>query len=309
MVVYVLKRFIWMLFTLLIIVTLTFFLMHAIPGNPISNEQSMTPAIYQNMLHYYHLDRPLIVQYLDYLKSLMHGQLGPSIEYQNRSVNQIIGQGFPVSAQIGLWAISIAFVLGVLFGVIGAVKQNGWQDYSAMILAILGISIPNFVLATLLINYLGVVWGILPSAGWGTPQQEIMPILALAVTPMAYFARLMRTSMLEVLQQDYVRTARAKGLNFSYTILKHTIRNAILPVLTMLGPLAAYILTGSFVIEKIFGIPGMGQLYVTAIDNRDYPLILGTTIFFSAVLIFILFLVDTAYAYVDPRIQLTGRRS
>lgn len=298
-----------MIVTLWVIITLTFLLMHSIPGNPISNEQNMTPAIFQNMMRYYHLNEPLGIQYIDYLKSLLQGNLGPSIQWQNQSVDQIIVQGFPISMQIGLWAICAAFVVGVTLGVFAAVKQHGWQDYAAMVLSILGIAVPNFVLATLLINYLGVAWGILPAAGWGTPAQEVMPVIALAATPTAYFARLMRAGMLETLRQDYIRTARAKGLPFALIVWKHAIKNSILPVLTMLGPLAAYVLTGSFVVEEIFGIPGLGQLYVSAITNRDYPMILGTTIFFSFVLIFILFLVDIAYAFVDPRIQLTGRRA
>lgn len=306
---YTLKRLGWMLLTLWVIVTLTFVLMHAIPGNPISNEQRMTPQVYQNMMHYYHLDRPLIVQYFDYMGSLLHGDLGPSIQWSDQSVNQIISNGFPVSVGLGLWALILATLLGVIFGALAAVKQRGWQDYMSMIVAILGISVPNFVLATLLINFLGVKWSLLPAAGWGTPAQMIMPIIALAVTPMAYFARLMRASMLDVLSQDYVRTARSKGVPYALVILKHTIRNSILPVLTALGPLAAYILTGSFVIEKIFGVPGLGQMLVSGIENRDYPMILGTTIFFSFILIVILFLVDVAYAWVDPRIQLTGRRA
>jgi ABC-type dipeptide/oligopeptide/nickel transport system permease component len=260
------------------------------------------------MMRYYHLNEPLIVQYVDYLKSLLQGDLGPSIQWQDQTVNQIIAQGFPVSFQIGLWAICLALVFGVTFGVIAAVKQHRWQDYTATVFAILGISVPNFVLATLLINYLGVKWGVLPAAGWGTPEQEVLPVLALAATPTAYFARLMRASMLETLRQDYIRTARVKGLPHAWIIWKHAIRNSVLPVLTMLGPLAAYILTGSFVIEKIFGIPGLGQLYVSAISNRDYPMILGTTIFFSSILVFLLFLVDIAYALVDPRIKITGRR-
>lgn len=307
--VYVVKRFFWMVLTLWVIVTITFLLMHAIPGNPISNEQNMTPQVYQNMMHYYHLDRPLTVQYLDYLKSLLHGDFGPSIQWSDQTVNQIIGQGFPVSLGLGVCAIVVAVAFGVFLGAIAAVKQNGWQDYSSMILAILGISVPNFVLATLLINYLGVKWSILPAAGWGTPAQMIMPIIALAVTPMAYFARLMRASMLDVLGQEYIRTARAKGLPYALVIMKHTIRNSILPVLTALGPIAAYILTGSFVIERIFGVPGLGQMLVSGIQNRDYPMILGITVFFSGILIFILFVVDVAYAYVDPRIQLTGRKA
>jgi len=303
------RRFLWMIVTLWAIITLTFILMHAIPGNPIANALNMTPEIFKNMLHYYHLDQPLRIQYLDYLGQLVQGHLGPSIQWQNQTVNQIIANGFPISMQIGLWAIALAFILGVLLGVVAAIKQTGWQDYTAMVLAVLGISIPNFVFATLLINYLAVQLGWFPAAGWGTAAQEVLPILALAVTPMAYFARLMRSSMLEVLQQDYIRTARSKGLPLVLVIYRHSIRNAILPVLTMLGPLAAYVLTGSFIIEKIFGIPGLGQMYVTAIQNRDYPMILGTTIFFSTILIVILFLVDLAYALVDPRIQLTGRKA
>lgn len=306
---YALQRLLWMLATLWAIITLTFLLMHAIPGNPLSNEQNMTPEIFQNMLHYYHLDESLSQQYVSYLHSLLQGNLGPSIQWTDQTVNQIIAQGFPVSIVIGAWAILLSILFGLFFGVLAAIKQNGWQDYSAMILAIVGISVPNFVLATLLINYLGATWHILPTAGWGDPSQMVMPILALAVTPTAYFARLMRSSMLEVLRQEYVRTAKAKGLPFALVILKHTLRNSILPVLTALGPIAAYILTGSFVVEKIFGIPGLGQMYVSGITNRDYPMILGTTVFFSSLLIFLLFLVDLAYAFVDPRIQLGGRRN
>ncbi|MHB1684592.1 MAG: ABC transporter permease [Bacilli bacterium] len=307
--IYIVRRLGWMILTLWVIVTITFLLMHVIPGNPIENAQNMTPAIFKNMMHYYHLDEPLGIQYIDYLKSLVVGNLGPSIEWQDQTVNSIIDQGFPISMQIGLWAIVIALLFGVFLGVVAAVFQHGFADYTAMILAIIGISIPNFVLATLLINYLGVQWGIFPPAGWGTPAQMVMPIIALAVTPMAYFARMMRTSMLDVLSQDFIRTARAKGLPLALVIIRHSLRNSILPVLTLFGPLAAYVLTGSFIIEKIFGIPGLGQMYVSAILNRDYPMILGTTIFFSTVLIVILFLVDIAYAYVDPRIQLTGRRA
>lgn len=301
---FILKRFLLMVLTLWVIVTLTFLLMHLIPGDPFTDENSLSPTVVANMKAFYGLDKPLPVQYGHYLVSLVQLKLGPSIKWESRTVNDMIREGFPVSAQLGLQAITLAIILGILFGVIAALKHNQWPDYMAMTLAILGISVPSFVMATLLINFLGVKWGLLPPATWGTWRHTIMPTMALAFGPMAYIARLMRSSMLEVLSQDYIITAESKGLSFASTVIHHGIRNAIMPVVTVLGPLTASILTGSFVIEKIFGIPGLGKLFIGSITDRDYPAILGTAVFYSAILIFLIFLVDVVNAYIDPRIKI-----
>ncbi|MHB1654506.1 MAG: ABC transporter permease [Desulfitobacteriaceae bacterium] len=301
---FILKRFLLMVLTLWVIVTLTFLLMHLIPGDPFTDENSFSPTIVANMKAFYGLDKPLPVQYGHYLVSLVQLKFGPSIKWESRTVNDMIREGFPVSAQLGLQAIALAVILGILFGVISALKHNQWPDYMAMTLAILGISVPSFVMATLLINFLGVKWGLLPPATWGTWRHTVMPTMALAFGPMAYIARLMRSSMLEVLAQDYIITAESKGLSFASTVIHHGIRNAIMPVVTVLGPLTASILTGSFVIEKIFGIPGLGKLFIGSIMDRDYPAILGTAVFYSAILIFLIFLVDVVNAYIDPRIKI-----
>ncbi|WP_047151962.1 ABC transporter permease [Aneurinibacillus tyrosinisolvens] len=303
---YIIKRFGWALLTLWAVVTLTFLLMHIIPGDPFAKEGNMPPAVYQNLVRYYHLDKPLIVQYGLYLEALLHFDFGPSLKSETQTVNDMIVQGFPVSLELGLQAIVVAVVFGVLFGVTAALFHNKWPDYVSMILAIVGISVPSFVLASLLINYLSVNNPIFPAAGWGTFMNTILPTIALAALPMAFIARLMRSSMLEVLNQDYIKTAKAKGLTRFIVILQHTIRNAILPVVSVLGIIAANTITGSFVVERIFAIPGLGDLFVKGIFNRDYPVILGSTVFYSAILIFLIFIVDIAYTWVDPRIKLTG---
>jgi oligopeptide transport system permease protein len=303
---YIIKRFGWALLTLWAVVTLTFLLMHIIPGDPLAKEGNMPPAVYQNLVRYYHLNKPLIVQYGLYLEALLHFDFGPSLKSETQTVNDMIVQGFPVSLELGLQAIVVAVVFGVLFGVTAALFHNKWPDYASMILAIVGISVPSFVLASLLINYLSVNNPIFPAAGWGTFMNTILPTIALAALPMAFIARLMRSSMLEVLNQDYIKTAKAKGLTRFIVILQHTIRNAILPVVSVLGIIAANTITGSFVVERIFAIPGLGDLFVKGIFNRDYPVILGSTVFYSAILIFLIFLVDIAYTWVDPRIKLTG---
>jgi ABC-type dipeptide/oligopeptide/nickel transport system permease component len=303
---YTLQRLGWALLTLWIVITLTFMLMHMIPGDPFSSEGKMPPGVYENLMKYYNLDKPLPVQYLLYLKSLLVLDFGPSLKSNIITVNDYIRDNFPVSLYLGLQALVIGVTLGIIFGVIAALYQNRFPDYLSMILAIIGISVPNFILATVLINYVAVEWGILPAATWGTWQHTILPSLALAMMPMAFIARLMRSSMLEVLGQDYIKTAKAKGLARNVIIIKHTIRNAILPVVTVLGIITANLVTGSFVIEHIFGIPGMGEMFVKGISNRDYPVILGSTVFYSAILIFLIFIVDVLYTWIDPRIKVTG---
>ncbi|UXH45099.1 ABC transporter permease [Rossellomorea vietnamensis] len=301
---YLLKRLLAMVITLWLIVTLTFFLMHTIPGSPFNEERNTSEMVQQNLEAHYHLNEPLMVQYLLYLKSLISLDFGPSITQPSQTVNDLLGRGFPISFELGMTTLIIAVLSGIILGVLAALRHNGIIDYMAMTFAVLGISIPNFVMATLLIQQVAVTWGILPVATWTSWRHMILPTLALATGPMAIIARLTRSSMLEVLTQDYIRTARAKGLSPVKIVVKHALRNALLPVVTVLGTLAAGILTGTFVIEQIFAIPGMGKYFVESINQRDYPVIMGTTVFYSAFLIVMLFLVDLAYGFLDPRIKL-----
>jgi dipeptide transport system permease protein len=301
---YILKRLGSMAVTLLVIITLTFFLMHSIPGSPFNEERATSEAVQKNLESFYHLDEPLYVQYFIYLKSVATFDFGPSIKKSSQTVNEMLGRGFPVSFELGMITLIVAIFSGIMLGIIAALRHNGLIDYLAMTVAVVGISVPNFVMATLLIQQLAVTWEILPVATWTSPKHMILPTLALATGPMAIIARLTRSSMLEVLTQDYIRTAKAKGLSPVKIVFKHALKNALLPVVTILGSLAASILTGTFVIEKIFAIPGMGKYFVESINQRDYPVIMGTTIFYSTVLIVMLFLVDLAYGILDPRIKL-----
>ncbi|HBK60738.1 MAG TPA: peptide ABC transporter permease [Firmicutes bacterium] len=301
---YVLRRLISVFLVVFVVASGTFVLMHTIPGGPFKKEKALPPAIQRNIEERYKLNDPLWKQYADYLKNLLRGDLGPSFKYLGRSVNDIIRDGFPVSAALGAWAILFALVVGVPAGIISALNQNKWQDNAVMAIAIIGVSVPNFVIATLLMYVFAVKLRWLPVAMWGTPRHVILPMIALAGFPAAFFARLMRSSTLDVLSQDYIRTARAKGLSWYAVVVKHVVKNAILPVVTYLGPLVAGILTGSFVVENIFAIPGLGRYYVTSIYNRDYTTIMGVTIFYSAFLVLVNFLVDITYGWIDPRIKL-----
>ncbi|WP_025025817.1 ABC transporter permease [Caldalkalibacillus mannanilyticus] len=303
---YTLKRLGWSLLTLWIIITLTFILMHSVPGNPFAKEGPMPQGVYDNLQRYYNLDKPLYVQYFLYLKQLAKLDFGPSLKSSVITVNDYIKNGFPVSLHLGAQALVVAITFGLILGVVASLHHNKWPDYFSMVLAIIGISVPSFILATVLIHYIAVEWGILPVATWKSWSHTILPTLSLAMMPMAYIARLMRSSMLEVLGQEYIKTAKAKGMSRSVIIIKHAIRNAILPVVTVLGIIAANLVTGSFIIESIFGIPGMGEMFVKSINNRDYPVILGSTVFYSTILIFMIFIVDIAYTWIDPRIKLTG---
>ncbi|MDQ0414274.1 ABC transporter permease [Mesobacillus stamsii] len=301
---YIIKRLGSMALTLLVIITLTFFLMHSIPGSPFNEERATSEAVQKNLESFYHLDEPLYVQYFLYLQSVVAFDFGPSIKKSSQTVNEMLGRGFPVSFELGMVTLMVAIFSGILLGIIAALRHNGIIDYLAMTIAVVGISVPNFVMATLLIQQLAVTWQILPVATWTSPKHMVLPTLALATGPMAIIARLTRASMLEVLTQDYIRTAKAKGLSPVKIVFKHALKNALLPVVTILGSLAASILTGTFVIEKIFAIPGMGKYFVESINQRDYPVIMGTTIFYSTVLVVMLFLVDLAYGILDPRIKL-----
>lgn len=305
---YILKRLFTMFITLWIIVTLTFIIMHIIPGDPFSNDSKTIPeAVLQNMRARYNLDKPLAVQYVLYLKNLLVLDMGPSIQSKTTDVNMLIARGFPPSALLGIQSIVVAIIAGISLGTLAALHHNRPLDYISMFIAIVGISVPSFILAPLLIKYVAVQWHLLPVASWGTWQHTVLPSLALAVSPLAVIARFMRTSMLEVMHEEYIRTAKAKGLSSWAVVLRHGLRNALIPVLSFIGPLFASIITGTFVVEKIFAIPGIGKYFVDSIFNRDYPVIMGTTIFYSAILVVTLFLIDISYRLVDPRIKLVSK--
>jgi oligopeptide transport system permease protein len=301
---YLLNRFLISLVTLWIIITLTFILMHSIPGGPFTREKVLSPEILKNIEARYHFNDPFLKQYFDYLKNAIRFDFGYSYRYVGRTVNQIITEGFPVSALLGAVAILIALGLGVPAGVLSSLHHNKWQDSQFMFLAILGVSIPSFILATFLQYIFAFKLRLLPAALWGTPAHLILPVIALSAFPMAFIARLTRSSMLEVLSQDYIRTAKSKGLGEFQVMVKHVLKNALMPTITVLGPISASLLTGTFVIERIFAIPGLGRHFITSIYNRDYTVILGLTIFYAAFILVMNLLVDLLYAVVDPRIKL-----
>jgi oligopeptide transport system permease protein len=301
---YILKRLLSSVLVLLAIITITFLLMHAIPGGPFTSERNVPPAVLKNIEARYRLNDPLWKQYVDYLKHLCRFDLGPSFQYEGRTVNDIIAESFPISFKLGITSIAVAVAVGIPAGSVAALKQNRWQDYATMLLATLGVSIPSFVLATLLIYFFAIKLSLLPVALWDGPSYMILPVLALAGQPMAFIARLSRSSMLEVFSQDYIRTARAKGLSQTAILYRHALKNALIPIVTYLGPMSAAILTGSFIIETIFAIPGLGRHFVTSIYNRDYTVVLGVTIFYSILLISLNLTVDLLYPLIDPRINL-----
>lgn len=305
---YTLERFLSMLLVIFIIVSATFLLMHSIPGGPFTGEKSLPEAVMKNIMERYHLNDPLWKQYTDYMVNIIQGDFGPSFKYEDRTVNQIISDGLPISATLGFFAASFALIVGIPAGIIAALRQNKWPDYLVMFGATIGISVPNFITATLLIYIFALKLDLLPAAMWGEPSQIVMPAIALAALPTAVIARLTRSSMLEVLSQDYIRTAKAKGLATFTIIQRHALKNALMPVVTYLGPMVAFILLGSFVIESIFAIPGLGRYFVMSIYNRDYTVILGITIFDAVMLVFLNFLVDIIYVFLDPRIKLDDRK-
>ncbi len=299
---FVTQRVIAMLITLFIVATITFFLAKTIPGGPFTKEKALPEAVLKNIEAKYHFNDPLWKQYADYMLNLIKGDLGPSFRYDALTVNDIVRKGFPVSALLGFVAILISLGLGLPAGIISAYKQNFWQDNFVMFFSIMGISIPNFILATLFMYIFGLKLHIFNTAGWGRWQDVILPAVTLAAYPTAYIARLMRSSMLDVLNQDYIKTARSKGLSEYRVMTIHALKNALIPVVTYLGPLIAAVFTGSFIVERLFFIPGLGRYYVTSIYDRDYTVILGTTIFYAAFLILANFAVDIIYAFIDPRI-------
>ena len=302
---YILKRIVMSFVTIFVIITLTFFLMHSVPGNPLQQEGKIPPSVYQNLEAKYGLNQPLFTQYKIYLKNVLRLDFGESMKSKTETVNEMIRRGFPVSMRLGLQALLIALLIGPFLGSLAALYQNKAPDYIAMIFAIIGISVPSFIMGTLLINFIAK-GGAFPISGWGTFRHTVLPSIALSLMPTAQIARLMRSSMLEVLGQDYMKTAKSKGLSKFVIVMRHGVRNSILPIVSVLGTVASNLLMGSFVIERIFGIPGLGRFFVKSITDRDYTLIMGTTIFYGIVLVFMILFVDIAYVLVDPRIKLTG---
>ncbi|QDX93698.1 hypothetical protein C2W64_01821 [Brevibacillus laterosporus] len=298
------KRIIFMFFSLFLIVTATFFLMHSIPGGPFTGERNVPPEIQKALEAKYNLDLPISQQYLLYLKGIATWDLGPSFTEKSSTVNDMINRGFPVSAHLGLQALLVAIFGGISLGVIAALYHNKWQDYSAMLIAVLGLSVPSFILASFYQYIFSIELGWFPIAKWDTWKHTVLPTFALAASPLAFIARLTRSNMIEIMGQDYIKTAKSKGLSTFVITVKHAIRNALLPVITYLGPLAASILTGAFVVERIFGIPGLGREFVISITNRDYTVIMGTTVFYAMILVVMVLIVDIAYTLIDPRIKL-----
>lgn len=292
--------------TLFLLVTAAFFLVRFAPGGPFDYERALPPEIEANLLAQYHLDEPLWQQYSRYLGDILQGDLGPSFQYRDYRVSELIADGLPVSMLLGGLAMLLALLLGVGAGMIAALKHSRWPDHAVMGFSMTGISIPNFVLAPLLILLFAVYLGWLPAGGWrgAAPANLVLPVVTLALPLVAYIARLTRSSLLDVLGSDYIRTARAKGLGQRTILLRHALKPTLLPVISYLGPAAAAVMTGSVVIEQIFGIPGVGRFFVQGALNRDYTLVLGVVIFYGALVILFNLLVDICYALLDPRVRL-----
>jgi ABC-type dipeptide/oligopeptide/nickel transport system permease component len=306
---YTVKRILQGIITVWFIATATFLAMHNVPGDPLSSDRATNETIRANLEARYGLDRPLFEQYLVYMGNMLRGDFGISFTQQNREVNDIIREHFPVSATLGVLAVVFAALGGILMGALTALYRNRLPDYIIMFLVILGISVPSFVFAALgqlsLVNLNAMMgFSVLPVAGWGTVSHMLLPALVLGLGTMAYLTRLMRSSMLEVISSDYVRTARAKGVPPARIFTRHQLRNAVMPVITVLGPAIAAITTGGFVVELVFAVPGLGRYFVQAVQQLDYTVIMGTTVFYGAFLVFMVILVDLVYGWIDPRVRL-----
>lgn len=302
----VIRRMLAMIPVLWLIATITFVLLRIVPGGPFDAEKSLPPEVIANIKAKYHLDKPLTDQYLIYMGRLASGDLGVSYKYVDRSVNDILRDALPVSLLLGFLALTLATTVGLTLGTIAAVKRGTAIDAFAMFLSTVGVSVPGFVMGALFIFVFGLWLKLLPVALWESPWHMILPAVTLALSPAAYLARLTRASVLEVIEKDWVRTARSKGLPVNQTILRHILRNALIPVATVLGPLTAILITGSFVVEYIYAIPGMGRFFITAVQNRDYDLVMGTTLVFAVLLVIANAIVDISYQILDPRIRIEG---
>lgn len=302
---FLLTRLLYAIGTLWVVATVTFVLMRVTPGGPFDRERRLPPEVLANIAAKYRLDDPWPQQYLRYLKEIAKGDLGPSYKYPDRNVRDIILSTFPVSASLGLMALLVALAFSLSTGLLAASRRDSWIDRACLLIATLGIALPHFVLGGAVIWLFSLHLGLLPPAGWGSIPALVLPTLTLASGPAAYLASLLRSTLLETLDDDFIRTARAKGLPESLVLLKHALSNSLIPTLSALGPLIAVMLTGSFVVEYIFAIPGMGRFFITAVTDRDYPLIMGVTLVYTAVLVCANFLVDLAYSWIDPRIKVS----
>jgi oligopeptide transport system permease protein len=301
---FVASRFLQSLLALFVVVTATFFMVRFVPGGPFTAEKAVTPEILHNLEAHYGLNKPLWQQYLDYLGKLAHGDLGPSFKYPNRTVNEIIADKVPVSAELGLISLSIALVIGITLGTLAAIRRNTWIDYVASSFGMIGISIPTFVVGPLLVLAFAIHFRWFNASGWFSPLDRFLPSLVLGIAYAAPVSRLTRGGMLEILHQDFIRTARAKGASETRVVFHHALRGGLLPVVSYLGPAVAGILTGSFVIETIFQIPGIGREFVNSAFNRDYTLVLGTVILYAALIMFLNLLVDIVQAWMNPKVRL-----
>ncbi|MDZ5470348.1 oligopeptide ABC transporter permease [Bacillus sp. 31A1R] len=306
MVKYIGQRIFYMFITLFIIASVTFFLMKLIPGSPYANAAKLQPEQVEIMNEKYGLNKTVPEQYVIYISNLVKGDLGTSFQFGNQPVTDLLAARIGPSAQLGFQAMLFGSLIGILLGIVAALKQNTWVDYGSTFIAVIGKSIPSFVFAGLLQYYVGVKLGWFPVAFWKGPEYTVLPTIALSMFPIAIAARFMRTEMIDVLGSDYITLAKAKGANFFEIAFKHALRNALIPVITVLGPLAVGLMTGSLVIEKIFGIPGLGEQFVKSINVNDYSVIMGTTLLFSFLFIFIILVVDILYGIIDPRIRLAG---
>jgi len=300
---YILKRIVISLATLLVLITAVFFLVRLMPGDPFASEK-MPPDVKANLEAYYGLDKPLIVQYFTYMGQLLKGNMGYSMVYSNKTVNDIVASTFPYSADLGIRALCFAVFFGITLGIIAALRRGKPLDYGCILIAIVGTSVPDFIMGSLLQYFFGVQWKLLPVAQYTTWRHTILPAIAVGFYSLASISRYMRTSMLEVVSQDYIKTAKSKGISNFRITWKHQIRNAIMPVVTMMGPLVASVLTGTFVIEAMFVVPGMGKYYVESISTYDYTIVLGITIFYGAFLVICNTIVDILYGFIDPRIKI-----
>ena len=304
MVKFILKRIGTMIIAMFMIILITFTLMHSIPGGPFTNTKGVPEEVTQAMEAKYGLDQPMPVQFVKYLGSLLHGDFGPSYKYTGKTVNDFIATGAPVSAKLGLVTLVFVLLTAIPMGILAALKNGKWQDMLLMAIATIGVTIPSFVIASMLIYVFSFKLNVLPTFGLDSWKSYILPVIAMGGYSVSYLARLMRSSLLDVMGQDYMRTARAKGVSQFMILFKHALRNAILPVITYVGPMLASLMTGSFVVEKIFSVPGLGRDFVSAITNRDYTMIMGTTILLSSMVIIANVIVDILYKIIDPRIKL-----
>ncbi len=306
MVKYILKRIGAGLLSVFVLITITFFLLHIIPGGPFSpaENRNVPPKILEKVSEQYGLNDPIPQQYIRYLKNLAQGDLGTSFKKQDTTVNELIAQGFPVSAKVGFWGVLISLAVGVPLGVIAAVKRGKWPDGAAMVFATIGVSVPSFVICVLMMYFFCEKWKIFPSYGLTSWKHYVLPVFCMAFSQIAYITRLMRSSMLETMRQDYIRTERAKGVPEFTVISRYAMKNSLLPVITYVGPMVAALLTGTFIIEKLFSVPGLGRYFVSAINDRDYSVTLGLTLFVGTLIIIVNIIVDIMYAVIDPRVKI-----